>query len=75
MKIYTRRGDTGETDLFGSGRVPKDHLRVEAYGAVDELNATLGLCAAATREAGLREFVQSLQRGPEGIRPMKRRMR
>ena len=63
MKIYTRRGDTGETDLFGSGRVPKDHLRVEAYGAVDELNATLGLCAAATSEADLREFVQRLQRG------------
>jgi len=63
MKIYTRRGDSGETDLFGSGRVPKDHLRVEAYGAVDELNATLGLCAAATPEAELREFVQSLQCG------------
>ncbi len=63
MKIYTRRGDSGETDLFGSGRVPKDHLRVEAYGAVDELNATLGLCAAATPEADLRAFVQSLQCG------------
>ena len=53
MKIYTRRGDAGETDLFGSGRVPKDHLRVEAYGAVDELNATLGLCATATGEGDL----------------------
>ena len=63
MKIYTRRGDGGETDLFGSGRVPKDHLRVEAYGAVDEVNATLGLCAATTPEAELREFVQSLQCG------------
>jgi cob(I)alamin adenosyltransferase len=63
MKIYTRRGDSGETDLFGSGRVPKDHIRVEAYGAVDELNATLGLCAAATPEADLREFVQTLQCG------------
>ena len=63
MKIYTRRGDSGETDLFGSGRVSKDHLRVEAYGAVDEVNATLGLCAAATPEADLRELVQSLQRG------------
>lgn len=63
MKIYTRRGDSGETDLFGSGRVPKDHLRVEAYGAVDELNATLGLCAATTPESELREFVQSLQCG------------
>ncbi|MDR3709252.1 MAG: cob(I)yrinic acid a,c-diamide adenosyltransferase [Capsulimonadaceae bacterium] len=42
MKIYTKTGDTGETALYGSERVPKDHLRVEAYGAVDELNASLG---------------------------------
>ena len=43
MKVYTRRGDKGETDLAGGGRVSKDALRVEAYGAVDELNAALGL--------------------------------
>lgn len=42
MKIYTRTGDRGETGLFGGGRVPKDHARVQAYGAVDELNASLG---------------------------------
>jgi cob(I)alamin adenosyltransferase len=42
MKIYTRTGDGGETSLFGSGRVPKDHPRVDAYGTVDELNACLG---------------------------------
>ena len=47
MKIYTRTGDTGETALFGGGRVPKDHRRVEAYGEVDEANATLGLAIAA----------------------------
>lgn len=46
MKIYTRRGDQGETDLFGGARVPKDDARVEAYGAVDELNAALGLALA-----------------------------
>ena len=63
MKIYTRRGDAGETDLFGSGRVPKDHLRVEAYGAVDELNAALGLCASATSDTDLRSLVQGLQCG------------
>lgn len=62
MKIYTRRGDGGETDLFGSGRVPKDHLRVEAYGAVDELNAALGACAAASDDAELRRDVENLQR-------------
>jgi cob(I)alamin adenosyltransferase len=44
MKIYTRTGDQGDTGLFGGGRVPKAHVRVEAYGTVDELNAVLGLC-------------------------------
>ncbi len=47
MKIYTRGGDGGETGLFGGKRVPKDHVRVEAYGAVDELNAFLGLAVRA----------------------------
>lgn len=42
MKIYTRTGDQGETGLFGGGRVSKAHVRVVAYGAVDELNAVLG---------------------------------
>ena len=46
MKIYTKTGDRGETGLFGGGRVPKDHLRVAAYGEVDELNATIGLARA-----------------------------
>lgn len=43
MKIYTRTGDTGETGLFGGDRVRKDHIRIAAYGAVDELNAFLGV--------------------------------
>ncbi len=43
MKIYTKTGDGGETSLFGGGRVPKDDARVDAYGSVDELNATIGL--------------------------------
>ena len=43
LKIYTRTGDAGETGLFGGGRVPKDHARVDTYGDVDELNAFLGL--------------------------------
>ena len=47
MKLYTKRGDRGLTDLFGGGRVPKDHLRVEAYGTVDELNAAVGLVVVA----------------------------
>jgi cob(I)alamin adenosyltransferase len=47
VKLYTRSGDDGTTGLFGAARVGKDHPRVEAYGSVDELNALLGLAAAA----------------------------
>ncbi|HSP19121.1 MAG TPA: cob(I)yrinic acid a,c-diamide adenosyltransferase [Myxococcaceae bacterium] len=47
MKIYTRTGDTGQTGLFGGGRVAKDDARVAAYGDVDELNAALGVARAA----------------------------
>lgn len=43
MPIYTRTGDSGETGLFGNQRVAKTHLRVEAYGSVDEINSFLGL--------------------------------
>jgi cob(I)alamin adenosyltransferase len=46
LKIYTKTGDDGETGLFGGGRIPKDSLRVTAYGEVDELNAALGLARA-----------------------------
>lgn len=61
MKVYTRRGDGGQTDLFGGERVAKDALRVEAYGAVDELNAALGAAAAATAERDLRELLARVQ--------------
>ena len=43
MKIYTGTGDQGQTGLYGGGRIRKDDARIEAYGAVDELNAALGL--------------------------------
>lgn len=46
MRIYTKTGDEGETGLFGGGRVAKDHVRVMAYGDVDELNAAIGLARA-----------------------------
>ena len=60
MKIYTRRGDEGQTDLFGGPRVGKDHPRVEAYGAVDELNAFIGFAAAASGQDDLRALCQEL---------------
>ena len=43
MKIYTKKGDTGTTQLIGGTRVPKHSLRIESYGTIDELNAHLGL--------------------------------
>ncbi len=61
MKVYTRRGDAGETDLFGGPRVAKDALRVEAYGEVDELNACLGRFAAETGHEDLRELAREVQ--------------
>lgn len=47
VRIYTGTGDQGETGLFGGGRVSKSDPRVEAYGSVDELNASLGVARAA----------------------------
>lgn len=44
MNIYTKTGDQGETSLFGGSRVPKDNLRIEAYGTCDELIAFIGRC-------------------------------
>ncbi len=47
MKIYTRTGDDGSTGLFGGGRIRKSDPRIECYGTIDELNAAIGLAAAA----------------------------
>ena len=43
MKIYTKTGDKGHTSLIGGTRVPKHHIRIEAYGTIDELNSHIGL--------------------------------
>jgi len=73
LKIYTRRGDGGETDLFGGPRVGKDDARVEAYGEVDELNAAIGVAAAASPHEDVRALLgydgqqaQTLSRGGFG---------
>jgi cob(I)alamin adenosyltransferase len=50
MKIYTKTGDRGDTSLFGGQRVPKDALRIEAYGTVDELNSVLGVVRAECQD-------------------------
>ena len=62
MKIYTRTGDTGDTALFGGGRVSKSHPRVEAYGDVDELNAAIGLARAIEMMPRIDEVLVPLQR-------------
>jgi cob(I)alamin adenosyltransferase len=49
-RIYTKRGDAGETSLAGGQRVPKDSPRIEAYGTVDELNALVGLAHASCEQ-------------------------
>ena len=61
MKIYTKRGDAGETDLFGGSRVKKSHPRVEAYGAIDELNAVVGLAAAESKHRDIAELLAQIQ--------------
>ena len=60
-RIYTRTGDGGTTSLGGGQRVPKDSLRVRAYGAVDELNSALGLAGAAVLCPRLAEIWPVLQ--------------
>lgn len=61
VPIYTGGGDRGDTGLFGGGRVRKDDVRVEAYGAVDEMNAFLGFARAAGLPGDLDTLVARLQ--------------
>ena len=60
-RIYTRTGDAGDTGLFGGRRVPKDDLRVVAYGDVDELNAALGWAGACGPSPELGALIARLQ--------------
>jgi len=50
MKIYTKKGDLGQTSLLGGNRVSKDHIRIEAYGTVDELNSQIGVVLCSFTE-------------------------
>ena len=58
MKIYTKTGDKGTTSLIGGTKVLKSHLRIEAYGTVDELNSYIGLCRDLHTEKGSRETLR-----------------
>ena len=59
--VYTKTGDKGTTGLIGGTRVPKTHIRLEAYGTVDELNSNLGLLATYLMDEHDLNFVQSVQ--------------
>lgn len=59
--VYTRTGDDGTTSLVGGVRVAKTHVRLEAYGTVDELNAHLGLLLTYLTDASDRTFVSRVQ--------------
>jgi cob(I)alamin adenosyltransferase len=61
MKIYTKTGDQGETSLIGGTRVPKYHLRIEAYGTVDELNSWIGLIRDQEVPSSIKELLLEVQ--------------
>lgn len=50
MKVYTKKGDTGETSLIGGTRVKKSNIRIDAYGTVDELNSFIGLIRDSSKD-------------------------
>lgn len=61
MKIYTRKGDTGTTQLIGGNRVPKHHLRIETYGTVDELNSWIGVVRDSVEDDASRNTLYEIQ--------------
>jgi len=60
-KIYTKTGDKGSTSLIGGTKVPKSHLRIEAYGTVDELNSWTGLCNDLLTDPDGKKLLQEVQ--------------
>ena len=61
MKVYTKTGDSGTTSLFGGTRVSKDHIRIESYGTVDELNSYIGLVRDQQINAHFKEILVKIQ--------------
>lgn len=61
MKIYTKKGDKGDTSLFGGKKLPKDAIRIEAYGTVDELNSFLGLAEIEVKDKSVKKVIRELQ--------------
>ncbi|MDR2653617.1 MAG: cob(I)yrinic acid a,c-diamide adenosyltransferase [Prevotellaceae bacterium] len=61
MKVYTKKGDKGETSLIGGKKVPKNHIRVEAYGTVDELISAIGIVRACETDDYYKKFIFDIQ--------------
>jgi cob(I)alamin adenosyltransferase len=61
-KIYTRKGDLGQTTLFSGEKVAKDDFRLEAYGALDELQAQVGVARSLTKDSELAAILIEIQR-------------
>ena len=61
-KIYTRSGDKGKTSLYGGKRLFKNHLRLNAYGSIDELNSVLGVILSKLNDKRVEEFVNQIQK-------------
>ena len=62
MKIYTKTGDKGNTGLYGGMRVSKNHIRVESYGTIDELNSWLGLIRDQDIENNFQSIIIDIQK-------------
>lgn len=60
-KVYTKTGDGGDTALGGGQRLPKDHLRIEAFGTVDELNSAVGVARSHVRDPALQGHLEAIQ--------------
>ena len=61
VRMYTREGDKGETGLFSGERVPKDALRIEAHGAIDELLSSIGLARSLAEQDDVNKILERVQ--------------
>ncbi len=61
FKIYTKTGDKGSTSLIGGVRVPKNHIRIESYGTVDELNSVIGMVNDMASNANISQWLREIQ--------------
>lgn len=61
MKIYTKKGDTGTTQLIGGTRVSKNHIRIDAYGTMDELNSYIGFTSDFIKDEHSKFILKEIQ--------------